>query len=138
MSDSWDRLHRRHRLVRAVLAEIGRTGRPVVAPRLRADVDAEFGDFGGLLAEVQHRWYRAYDARLDAVLEHEPDDLAAALADLWAGLADTMPATRMLLDAHAEHPALRPLHDHHRRTLRTALGVHHPPGSNDDRYRPAG
>src|SRR5689334_11592073 len=99
MSDSWDRLHRRHRLVRAVLDEIGRTGRVAVGPRLRADVDAEFGDFGELLAEIQRRWYRAFDARLDAMLEREPDDLAAAMADLWAGLADAMPATRLLLDA---------------------------------------
>lgn len=138
MSDSWDRLHRRHRLVRAVLSEIGRTGRPAVAAKFRADVDAEFGDFGGFLIEVQRRWYRAFDARLDGLLEHEPAELEPAIADLWAGLADTMPATRLLLDAHAAHPSLRELHDHHRRTLRSALGAHHPPGRNDDRYRPAG
>lgn len=152
MSHSWDRQHRRHRLVRAVLSEIGRTGRPAVAARFRAEVDAEFGDFAGFLLEVQLRWYRAFDARLDAVLETEPDDLPAAVADLWAGLADTMPDSRLLLDTHAEHPALRVLHEHHRRTLRAATGLRpessavgppgrrsdHPPGSHHDRYRPAG
>lgn len=143
MSDSWDRLHRRHRLVRAVLYEIGRTGRPAVAAKFRADVEAEFGDFGGFLAEIQRRWYRAFDARLDTVLETEPDDLPAAVADIWATLADTMPASRLLLDTHDTHPALRALHEHHRRTLRAATGVRHTsstigPGSNHDRYRPAG
>lgn len=137
MSDSWDRLHRRHRLVGAVLNEVGRTGRPAVAARYRADVDAEFGDFAGLLLEIQHRWYRAFDARLDALLEHEPDDLAAALADIWAGLAEIMPAARLLLDTHTDHPALRALHAHHRRSLRVALGGHEGK-KNDDRYRPAG
>jgi hypothetical protein len=136
MSDSWDRLHRRHRLVHAVLYEIGRTGRPAVAAKFRADVDAEFGDFGGFLAEVQRRWYRAFDARLDALLEHEPDELEPAVADIWAALADRMPATRLLLDTHTGHPALRELHAHHRRNLRAALGAHHPPGRNDDRTAP--
>jgi hypothetical protein len=152
MSSSWDRLHRRNRLVRAVLYEVGRTGRPAVAARFRGDVDAEFGDFGGFLVEVQLRWYRAFDARLDTVLENEPEDLPAAVADVWAGLADAMPASRLLLDANAEHSALGPIHAHHRRTLRSATGIRHEsisvgppgrrsedaPGSRDDRYRPAG
>lgn len=116
-------MRRRNRLVAAVLCEIGRTGRPTVAARLRADVDAEFGDFGGFLLEVQLRWYRAFDARMDAVLENQPDDLPAAVADVWCGLADTIPASRLLLDFHAEHPALRALHDHHRRILRDATGI---------------
>jgi hypothetical protein len=135
---TWDRLHRRHRLVHAVLVEIGRTGRPAVAAKFRADVDAEFGDFGGFLLEVQLRWYRAFDARLDAVLESEPDDLAAAMADSWATLADAMPSSRLLLDTHAAHPALRPLHEHHRRTLRAATGIGQTSGRNDDHYSSTG
>lgn len=138
MTNSWDRPGRRHRLVHAVLGEIERTGRPAVAARLRADVDAEFGDFGGFLTEVQLRWYRAFDARLDMVLENEPDDLPAAVADIRARLADTMPANHLLLHTHAEHPALRVLHEHHRRTLRVATGIRHESGRHDDRYRPAG
>jgi hypothetical protein len=138
MANEWDRLRRRHRLVHAVLEEVDRTGRPAVAARLRADVDAEFGDFGGFLTEVQLRWYRAFDARLDAVLENEPDDLPAAVADIRAGLAGTMPASRLLLHTHAEHPVLRVLHEHHRRSLRAATGINHELGRRDDRYRPAG
>jgi hypothetical protein len=138
MSGSWDRLHRRQRLVRAVLDEIGRTGRPAVPATFRAAVDAEFGNFGGFLYEVQLGWYRAFDARLDAVLENQPDDLPAAIADIRAGLANTMPDSRMLLETHAAHPTLRVLHEHHRRTLRSATGINLEPGSHDDRYRPAG
>ncbi|HEV2782209.1 MAG TPA: hypothetical protein VGX25_22690 [Actinophytocola sp.] len=125
MSDSWNRAHRRYRLVHAVLAGIARTGRPEVPARLAAAVDAEFGDFGEFLRDVQARWYRAFDARLDTVLEVGPDDLPAAVADVWRGLSDTMPAARLLLDAHAEHPALTALHEHHRRTLRAATGIRH-------------
>ena|SRR2546423_7686190 len=122
---NWDQLHRRHRLVHAVLSEIGRTGRPAVAARYRADVDAEFGDFGGFLLEVQVRWYRAFDAWLDAALENEPDDIAAAMADIWATLAEAMPSSRLLLDTHAAHPALRALHEHHRRGIIQLSGRRH-------------
>lgn len=138
MEMSWDRQHRRHQLLHAVLREVGRTGRPAVPARYRADVNAEFGDFGGFLREVQLRWYRAFDARLDAVLEEAPGDLAAAIADIWATLADTMPSSRLLLDTHAAHPALRALHEHHRRTLRAATGMIQKSGRNDDQYSSTG
>ncbi len=123
-------MHRRDQLVAAVLCEIGRTGRPTVSARLLADIDAVFGDFGGFLIELQLRWYRAFDARMDAVLETLPDDVSAAVADVWCELGDAMPAARLLLDVHAEHPALRVLHDHHRRTLRSATGINHESGSS--------
>jgi hypothetical protein len=125
MSDSWNRLHRRHELVHAVLDAIASRGKPDIPARFVSAVDAEFGDLGGFLREVQSRWYRAFDARLDMLLEHEPTDLPAAIADLWRGLADTMPAARRLLDAHAAHPALVAGDEHHRRTLRYATGIHH-------------
>jgi hypothetical protein len=125
MTDSWDRLHRRHRLVHAVLDDIARTDRPAVAPRFAAAIDAEFGDLGGFLRDVQLRWYRAFDARLDALLEDEPADLPGAVAELWRELADTMPAARRLLDFHAGHAALAALDEHHRRTLRAATGIRH-------------
>lgn len=125
MSASWDRARRRYQLVHAVLDDIARTGRPVIPARYAADVDAEFGDFGGFLREVQMRWYRAFDARLDTVLECQPDDLCAAVAGVWRDLSAALSASRLLLDAHAEHPALAELDEHHRRTLRAATGIRH-------------
>jgi hypothetical protein len=121
----WDRAHRRYQLVHAVLDDIARTGRPVIPARLAGEIDVEFGDFGGFLRDVQQRWYRGFDARLDLVLENEPDDLPAAVAGIWRDLSDAMPAARLLLDAHARHPALTALDDHHRRTLRSATGIRH-------------
>src|SRR5256885_2242127 len=69
----WDREHRRYHLVHAVLDDIARTGRPVLPAGFGPAVDAEFGDFGGFLREVALRWYRAFDARLDALLETWPE-----------------------------------------------------------------
>jgi hypothetical protein len=123
MSDTWDRTHRRYRLVQDVLENIARTGRPAVPAAFTPAVDAEFGGFGGFLRDVRLRWYRAFDARLDALLEDEPDDLEAALARLHRELAAAMPGAAHLLAAHAEHPALRALDRDHRHKLRAATGI---------------
>ncbi|GAA2796943.1 hypothetical protein [Nonomuraea dietziae] len=116
---SWDRVHRRHELVHAVLA----SGLTTVPPGLAVEVDAEFGGFGGFLQEVQRRWYRAFDARLDAVLEEWPRDLHDALVRQWQDLALTMPAARRMLDANADHPALVGADEQHRRRLHAATGL---------------
>jgi hypothetical protein len=123
LTDSWNRSHRRHRLVHAVLEDIARTGRPEIASRFRAGLETEFGDLGGFLRDVRRRWYRAFDARLDAVLEQDPDDLTGAVAEVRRAVDEAMPAARLLLDAHTEHPALEELDEHHRRTLLAATGL---------------
>ncbi|MEU7895696.1 hypothetical protein AB0B45_22930 [Nonomuraea sp. NPDC049152] len=112
-------MHRRHQLVHAVLA----AGLTTVPPELAAEVDVEFGDFGGFLQEVQRRWHRAFDARLDEVLEQQPQDIHDALVRLWRDLALTMPAARLMLDANADHPALVEPAEQHRRLLHAATGV---------------
>jgi hypothetical protein len=122
---TWAQVHRRHELVHAVLDDLAATGRSAVPARFAAEIDAEFGDFGGFLQDVQLRWYRAFDARLDALLENDPDDLRTALVGLWRALTETMPAARRLLDAYAAHPALTQLDEHHRRTLRAVTGISH-------------
>jgi len=116
-------IRRRHQLVHAVLADVAYTGEPVVQPHWKTAVDEEFGGFDGFLLEVQIRWYRAFDARLDAVLEAPPMDMRAALINLWHELAEIMPAARVLLDAHLDNPALTELHQNHRRRLHAATGV---------------
>ncbi|MGW4469965.1 hypothetical protein ACWENQ_09850 [Nonomuraea sp. NPDC004354] len=116
-------MRRRQQLVHAVLAEVAATGQPVVPAALAAEVTAEFGEIEEFLREVQRRWYRAFDARLDAVLEEWPRDMRAALLQLWREIAAAMPEARFLLDAHAGHPALAVLDAQHRRRLRTATGV---------------
>lgn len=121
---SWNRAHRRHHLVHAVLAAVSDTGTPEVPAELRAEVDAEFGSFDGFLREVQIRWYRTFDARLDALIEAWPDDIHDALHELWQETTRLMPAARALLDEHVDHPALAVLHRHHRRQLYAATGVH--------------
>ncbi|MEV1171600.1 hypothetical protein [Nonomuraea sp. NPDC049784] len=106
-----------------MLAEIAASGQPAVTGPLADEVETEFGGFGEFLREAQRRWYRTFDARLDALLEDRPPDMRAAVIRLWRALADDMPEVRMLLDAHAGDPALAEFDEHHRRTLRAATGV---------------
>lgn len=89
---SWETTHRRYQLVHTVLDEIARTGRPEIPPYLRRRVDAEFGNMGEFLDEVQRRWDRSLHARLDGFdVTHE----------VWQELAADLPATRLLLDTYA-------------------------------------
>jgi hypothetical protein len=128
MTGAWERSRRRHRLVEDVLARVARRGaaEDVV---LDAAVAAEYGDegLGGLLRDVQRRWDRAFEARLDVVLEttdaRDREDLRVAVAQVWSATAAQHPAARTLLDAHRGHPALRAGHRHTRRLLLAATGL---------------
>ncbi len=122
MSLGWEQTRRRFRLVQTVLDAVARTRRPVVPAALRAEVDAEFGDFGGLLGEIARRWYRTFDAHLDELLDSGSVD-RSALRRLARDVDDALPGARLLLDAHEAHPALVDLREHHRRTLLAATGV---------------
>ncbi|HEX2176532.1 MAG TPA: hypothetical protein VHG70_11540 [Nocardioidaceae bacterium] len=127
MSETWDRVRRRYRLVEDVLGDVEREGIEALRAwegALAAEYGAEDDDgLGGFLTDVQRRWQRAFDARLDAVLEDAGPDTAAAVAELWRQLAERFPATRLVLDAHHGHPALATAQARQRRMLKAATGV---------------
>lgn len=124
MPEAWDRVRRRHALVEQVLDRVGDSGASAL-PRWHDRIEAEYvGEgLGGFLRDVQWRWHRAFDARLDALLESDPTDPATAVAELWQELTASKPATRLVLDAYAGHPALAAADTRHRRMLRLATGV---------------
>jgi hypothetical protein len=124
MSGTWDQVRRRYALVEEVLDGVGRAGAAAV-PRWQEPIEAEYDGEGldGFLRDVQRRWHRAFDARLDAVLESDPPDPAAAVTDLWQMLAASQPAARQVLDAYAGHAALAAAEARHRRMLHLATGV---------------
>jgi hypothetical protein len=121
MSEPWERIHRRQRVLTAVLAEVARSGRPVIS---RPDeVTAEFGDVDGFLLALHARWATAVHAHLDAVLEDPPDDVPTAVAQLWRALATRHAPLRALLDASSTRPAVRAADERLRRSLLRDLGV---------------
>jgi hypothetical protein len=124
MSEAWDRVRRRYALVEEVLGDIGGSGTAVL-PRWQERIEAEYDGEGvdGFLRDVQRRWHRAFDARLDAVLENDTPDPALAVTHLWQTLSAAQPAVRLVLDAYDGHPALDAAETRHRAMLRAATGV---------------
>jgi hypothetical protein len=124
MSAAWDRVRNRHRLVETALDLVRVAGVDELAT-MEAQIGAEYAEegFDGFLQDVQRRWHRTFDARLDGVLESGVADTRAAVVMLWQHLAQTLPQTRVVLDAYAGHPALEPAKARHRRMLLAATGV---------------
>jgi hypothetical protein len=122
-------------LVREVLAEVARTGRPEIT-RL-AEVEAAFGSLDAFLLALHHRWRTAVFAHLDALLEERAEDLEAAVRALWTDPATGGRGLRAVLTAHAERPALADAHERDRRLVRRDLGVDPPPlGAGPPATRP--
>jgi hypothetical protein len=118
------RIRRRHRLVTGVLDDIDRHGLAALT-QWREEIAREYGDddLGGLLTDVQCRWQRIFDARLDGLLENDAAHLQEAVVRLWRTMSAELAGTRLLLDAHAGHPALVRVQTRHHRTLAAVTGV---------------
>jgi hypothetical protein len=108
-------------LIRQVLAEVVRTGRPEIVRQ--GDVEATFGGVDAFLLALHHRWRTAFFARLDALLEDPPDDLDAAVAALWTDPTTGGRGLRALLDAHADSHALAAAQERERQLVLRDLGV---------------
>jgi hypothetical protein len=119
-----ERTRRRHRLVTALLDDVDRHGLVAVA-EWQQEIEREYGEdgLGGLLVDVECRWQRIFDARLDALLETDAAQLREAALRLWQTMSAELAGTRALLDVHAGHPALERTQRRHRRMLTAVTGL---------------
>jgi hypothetical protein len=111
-------------LIREVLAEAARTGRPEITRS--GDVEAAFGSREAFLLALHHRWRTALLARLDALLEDAPDDFDGAVVAAWTDPTTGGRGLRALLDAHADSPALAAAQERERELVRRSVGVEIP------------
>lgn len=132
MSTAWQRVHDRYRLAAQVLEEVRRSGRPEIPARWADDIEAVFGGVEGFLRHVQRRWYTALATRVDALLEEGAADRQAALRAAWLDLVRVDPASRLLLDAYAGHPALAHGERRHSTLLAAALAPTSAPAAPDE------
>ena len=121
MSAAWERVHERYRVASAVLEDVRRSGRPDAVAGWSEEIEAAFGDLDAFLQHVQRRWYTAIAARVDAVLESDVGDRTTAVRGAWEDLSRHDPASRIVLDAYAAHPALQHGERQHGRLLAAAL-----------------
>lgn len=124
MSEAWDRVHRRHRLVQTVLRDAGRgrTGARAVE-RHRARIEREYGDLGPFLADLQRRWNTRLAARLDVLLEDQTALQGPKVVRVWEDVRRDEPGLAAILDAYASHPALAEGRRTYDRLLRRATGL---------------
>lgn len=121
VTDMMSAARERHRLVNAVLDEAATSRNPSSLPS--QEVIVQFGGLDEVLLAVHHRWWTAFEAHLDELLEQPPVDSAAAVTDLWWGLGGRLGAARALLDLHAARPRLAAAEQRRRRQAGAALGL---------------
>ncbi|NUR83362.1 MAG: hypothetical protein HOY71_04655 [Nonomuraea sp.] len=86
---SWEQAHRRYRLAHEVAGDFA--GRGTLEPWL-PEIEAEYGELDAFLRDVQVRYFRAIEARLD---DYAGAELTGVHEDF-----------RRLLGEYAGHPAL--------------------------------
>ncbi|GLY86145.1 hypothetical protein [Actinoallomurus iriomotensis] len=118
----WEQARRRYRLVHDVAGDVARNGPGAIAEWLPA-IEAEFGDLGELLHDVQRRLHTAAEARLDALIEAPPAHPEASVMAVLDEVAETHPDLRRLVDAYASHPAVAEGTARFHRAVRAATGV---------------
>jgi hypothetical protein len=133
----WEQAGRRYRLVHDVAGDFAKGGRRALAA-WRPAIDTEYGDLDAFLRDVQRRYYRAAEARLDTVLEAPPADPEASVLAVLDEVAEIYPALRRLLEEFADLPAVAEGDARFRRSVRAATGVdlsarHDEKGTSDDR-----
>ena len=101
----WNTAKRRYRLVHYAAADVARSGQPGLTRWLPA-IEAEYGNVGNFLADIQRRCFTTALARLDAVIETNPADPKAPVAAVFAEVASACPDLWQVLHDHAGHPAL--------------------------------
>ena len=132
---SWETVRRRYRLLDGFAQDFARSGQQAVT-EWQSAIEAEYGDFGDLLRDVQRRYLTAAEARLDAVLEASPEHAEASVIAALAEVSRSYPQFAHVLEEHSGHPALAKGTARFRHSVLIATGTdpaaHLPGGSFHD------
>lgn len=86
-------------------------------------IEAEYGNVGNFLGDIQRRCFTTVLARLDSVIETNPADTQASIAVVFAEAASVLPDLWQVLRDHAGHPALAEGSARFRRSVLVGTGV---------------
>jgi hypothetical protein len=108
----WAAYHRRAAALNDVIAHLDRT--EATTPDWSGDLAGVFADREDLLVALHDRWTRRLEGRIDMAAELDLEPAPVAVAKAWRQVATELPGVRRVLDAQAQHPALRKheLHEH--------------------------
>jgi hypothetical protein len=118
----WNTAKRRYRLVHHAAADVARSGQQGLTWWQPA-IEAEYGNIGNFLRDIQRRYFTTALARLDSVIEATPADPKAPVAAVFAEVASVHPDLWQVLRDHAGHPALAEGRARFRRSVLAGTGV---------------
>ena len=101
---TWAEVHDRHRLARSLLREVEQQSDVTTIKRAMPDIVSTFGSFDVFLKHLEHIWILETQVRIDFAVECGRGNDPARICDL---VAQQEPGIRLVLEAYADHPALR-------------------------------
>ena len=101
---TWAEVHQRHRLARELLRQVEEQGDPGAVETAMADIASTFGSFDLFLKHLEHIWTLETHVRIDSAIERGVGNDPARICEL---VAQQEPGIRLLLEAYADHRALR-------------------------------
>ncbi len=107
---TWDSIHRRGDVLRAVVDEANQR-RDGILPTDLPGVAETFGDDFSLVAALQLRWHTRLAGRIERALMEQPMELETAVVSAWRATAEELSGVRMILDSAAAHPTSKGMAD---------------------------
>ena len=101
---TWAEVHDRHRLARGLLRRVAAQGDVMPVESALPDIVSTFGSFGVFLKHLEHIWILETQVRVDLAMERGSGNDPATICQL---VARQEPGIRLVLEAWADHPALR-------------------------------
>lgn len=90
------------------------------------DALGEFDSLDDLLLSAHALWVRTFDARIDPLLESGAHGDDEAFTKVWSETVGLLRGTALLLEHHADHPAVVRAHAQHVRRAQSMLDVRLP------------
>lgn len=121
--DAWSNVHARSAALREVIANLDAGGDLPVDPVTDPATASVFADREELLLALHETWSRRLHGRIDVALEVDDHQLEESVARAWLETVADLPGVRRVLDAHADHPALRQPERTQLRAVAVAAGL---------------
>ncbi|GAA1663102.1 hypothetical protein GCM10009765_10720 [Fodinicola feengrottensis] len=106
-SDTWTRTHERQDLLSELCSVAGRVGPDDLRATYGERIDAVFDDYDHFLGAAFRRWFTAFAAGLDTLLDEDAGDVAVAARGLASDLWRRNPGLWAIVDTYRESPAWR-------------------------------
>lgn len=124
LNTAWQQTRRRHHALTALCQNLADD--PAALADAVGDAETEFDSLDHLLVAAHLMWSRAFEARMDLLLESGAYGDQTAFDALWDATARDLRGLAILLNRFRDHPTVASAHRAHARRTRHALAVELP------------